>query len=79
MGSGFSSPWINIYRDSTEVKWTYRFVWWPRRSDQSGQRIWFTRAWCGSRLAWRFNNEDPVKIEQWLTEEEYIWYWLTNA
>lgn len=77
MGTG-SVPWINIYRDSTDFKWIYRFVWWPKRSEESGRRIWFKKAWYGYRLVWGPAGEDPVRIERWLTDEEYVWYQLTG-
>ena len=71
--------WFGMIKRDSELKWYLKFAWLPKRSKQSGQRIWFKKAWYGTRLIWGLAGEDPVREEQWLTEDEYTWYCLTNA
>lgn len=78
MGSGWSPPPYFFSRDS-EVTWVQRFAWWPKTSQVSENRIWLTKAWYGYRYVYGPAGEDPVKIEQWLTDEEYMWYQLTRG
>lgn len=77
MGSSYSGI-AEIFRCSQELKWTQRFAWWPKRSDQTGKLIWLKKYWYGTRLVWGIAGESPARIEHWLTDEEYIWFKLTD-
>ena len=77
MGSSYSGL-IDIFSRSKELKWTQRFAWWPCKSDKSGKRIWLTKYWYGTRLVWGIAGESPVRVEHWLTDEEFVWYNLTK-
>lgn len=72
MGASYSGL-IGIFSRSQETKWSQRFAWWPHKSDYSGQRIWLRKYWYGTRLVWGPAGEPPVRIEHWLTDEEYVW------
>ena len=78
MGTGYSGL-IDIFSRSRELTWTQRFAWWPKRSDQSGQRIWLKKYWYGTRLVWGIAGESPARVEHWLTDEEYFWHQLTQS
>lgn len=74
MGATWSNPWwANV---DTKLVWRERFVWWPKRSDRSGQRIWLCKAWRGTRSI--TGPGTPVEIEQWLTEKEYLIHCLSQ-
>lgn len=77
MAATWYPPWMHKYLDS-KYTWSFRFIWWPRYSYESKQRIWLKRAWYGYRLIDGPAGEEPVKDERWLTDEEYIWFQLTN-
>ena len=78
MGSTWTPPSYMFFDGDNRLRWQERFVWWPKRSDQSKQRLWMTKAWYGYRYVYGPAGESPVKIEQWLTNEEYMWYKLTE-
>lgn len=71
------SPLIEIFQRAQRMTWTQRYTWWPRQTE-SGKRIWLTKAWYGTRLVYGPAGEDPVRLEQWMTDEEYMWYRLTE-
>ena len=52
-----------------KIKWRERFVWFPKHSYLSKKRIWLCRAWCGTTVD---------RAAQWLTDDEYTWYRLTD-
>ena len=79
MASTWNHPWLGIFEESGRLKWSSQFAWLPKRSQQSGKRIWLTKAWYGTRLIWGPAGESPVRVEQWLTDDEYIWFQLTNV
>ena len=65
-------PWLHKYISDGTFIWTQKFVWWPQHSFKSNQRIWLTKARYGYRLVYGPAGEEPVKIERWLTEQEYF-------
>lgn len=71
--------WLHKYFSDNVFKWRERFVWWPVYSHVSEQRIWLKKAWYGYRLAYGPAGEEPVKIERWMTAEEYMWHQLLSA
>ena len=75
MGTGYTNYW---FRNDSGYVWRERYVWWPKRSGESNQRIWLTKAWYGHRYIYGLAGESPIRVEQWLTDEEYIWYQLTS-
>jgi len=77
MGASYAGAPFTIVKDNRMV-WTERFTWTPKRSFMSNDRIWFTKAWYGYRYVYGPAGESPVKIEQWLTDEEYMWYCLSG-
>ena len=77
MGASYTGM-PHIFGSGSDFVWEERFTWWPRRSEESGKRLWMTKAWYGHRLVWGPAGESPVRIEQWLTDEEYMWFRLTN-
>ena len=78
MAASWFPPWMEKYLDS-RFKWKERFVWWPVYSYESKRRIWLTKAWYGYRWVDGPAGEDPAKVERWLTDEEYVWFQMTNA
>jgi hypothetical protein len=77
-----ASTWLPLWLEryiGTKFKWQERFAWWPVYSHESKKRIWFKKAWYGHRWVEGPAGEEPVKIERWLTADEYSWYCLTNA
>lgn len=77
MAATWLPPWLSRYMES-KFKWRLRFVWWPVYSEVSKQRIWLTNAWYGWRWVEGPAGEEPVKLERWMTDEEYTWYQLTQ-
>ena len=71
-------PWLHKYISDGTFIWTQKFAWWPRRSSESNQRIWLTKAWYGYRYIYGLAGEDPVKAERWLTEKEYMIWSLSH-
>ena len=71
-------PWLHKYISDGTFIWTQKFVWWPQHSFKSNQRIWLTKAWYGWRWIDGPAGESPVKVEKWLTEEEYMWQCLSG-
>lgn len=67
--------WLQRYMDS-KFTWRLRFAWWPVYSEESKQRIWLKSAMYGWRWVDGPAGEEPIKIERWLTEQEYVWYKL---
>ena len=78
MAATWLPTWLERYV-GTKFIWRERFVWWPVYSHESKQRIWLKKAWYGSRLVEGPAGEEPVKVERWLTDDEYIWYHLINT
>jgi len=77
MGSTWTPPgwhWIN----DTRYKWRERFAWLPYWSSESTKLIWLKKFWYGVRWIEGPAGEDPLKMEQWLTEEEYMWQALQS-
>jgi len=77
MGASYSGPPFFFNQDS-EIVWQERFAWWPHNSQISNSRIWLTKAWYGYRYVYGPAGESPLKIEQWLTDEEYMWHRLSG-
>ena len=77
MGTDYSGSWF-YFKDDSKYVWRERYVWWPKRSVESNRRIWLTKAWYGYRFIHGPAGESPVKLEKWLSDEEYIWYQLTS-
>lgn len=70
-------PWWRFdYGDESEFKWAERFAWLPYWSAESGKLIWLKKYWYGWR--WITGPGEPVKIERWLTQDEYTWLCLSN-
>ena len=69
--------WMKKYMDG-KFSWKLRFVWWPVYSYESKQRIWFKKAWYGTRWIEGPAGEVPLKDERWLTEAEYTWFQLSK-
>jgi len=78
MAATWTPPWFQRYLDS-RFAWRLRFAWLPYRSSESNQLIWLKQFYYGQRLIDGPAGESPVKLEKWLTEEEYTWFALTNA
>ena len=78
MASTWTPPGWSWSVNDTRFKWSHRFTWLPKRSEQSGQLLWFTKAWYGYRWIDGPAGEAPLKSEQWLTDEEYVWYKLSS-
>lgn len=83
MGASFnnwaSSDWLANYIKHSRFTWQQRFIWLPKRSHVSKQRIWLKRAWYGTKYVNGPAGEHNVKLERWLTNEEYMWNQLTSA
>lgn len=79
MASFWSPPGWTWNVNDTRFKWSQRFAWLPKKSKESGKRIWLTTAWYGYRWIDGPAGEEPLKNEQWLTDDEYMWLQLTNA
>ena len=77
MGSTWTPP-PYFFSIDREFVWKERFIWWPKRSEESGDRIWLAKAWYGYRYVHGPAGESPVKIERWLTDKEYMWYQLSE-
>lgn len=77
MGASYTGPPYMFGRNS-EIVWQERFTWWPKRSDESGRRLWMTKAWYGHRYVFGPAGESPVRIELWMTQDEYMWYRLSG-
>ena len=77
MGSSYTGI-AEIFQRSKEIKWTKCFAWLPKRSSKSGKLIWFKTYWYGTRLVWGPAGESPVRVNQCLTDQEYLWYNLTK-
>ena len=77
MGASFNG-FPNWWNNNSEWVWENQFIWRPRSSYISNSRIWLTKAWYGYRYVYGPAGEDPVKLEQWLTDEEYMWHQLTS-
>lgn len=72
--------WLADYINQSSFTWQERFAWWPKQSHKSNQRIWLKRAWYGIKYVYGPEGlAGPVKLERWLTDEEYMWEQLTSA
>lgn len=74
MGASYTGPWLFFGRHA--YIWSRKFAWLPKLSDQTGRRIWLCYAYYGYRLI--EGPGSPVKVQVWLTEEEYTWQCLTG-
>lgn len=79
MATSWDGWWLGDYVKHSRFEWRERFIWWPKKSHVSGRRIWFKRAWYGTKLIAGPAGTTPVKIERWLTDDEYMWNQLTSA
>lgn len=50
--------------------WEYTLAIWPRRCDISNKRIWFKKAYKGTRMY--TGPGEPVFEYKWLTKESFI-------
>lgn len=80
MGTSFNS-WVDAswWTPNNRFTWQQRYVWWPKESYESKKRIWLKRAWYGTKYVNGPAGQLAVKLERWLTDEEYMWNQLTNA
>ena len=78
MGSSYSGfPKLdNWWSSDSKWLWQERFIWWPRNSHVSDKTIWLTKAWYGYRHVYGPAGENPVKLEKWMTGEEYVLHLL---
>lgn len=76
MGIEFDPKYF--YNDIVDqrLKWRRHFFLWPKRSDQTEKLIWLRKGWRGSR--WITGPGEPIRLDYWLTDEEYMWFRLTG-
>ena len=54
----------------SRAKWEYKFLLFPRKSEDSGKWIWFKRAYKGTRMI--TGPGTPVFEYRWFTKEEFM-------
>lgn len=50
--------------------WSYKFCWRPQTCFLSGVRLWFRRAYLGTRMI--TGPGDPVYTDYWIDRDEFI-------
>jgi hypothetical protein len=66
--------WSKCRQRWYQTTWERKFTILPRRSEYTNKLIWFKQAWRGQTLV--DGLEEPVLIEEWVTDSEFIWIQL---
>ena len=77
MAASWAPPGWTWNLTDSRFKWSQQFAWLPHRSSESNQLIWLKNFWYGCRWVDGPAGEEPLKIERWLTDEEYMWHKLS--
>jgi hypothetical protein len=68
---GYNYNGIGMYDPFWDrASWKYVFALWPCRSSISNTRIWFKKAYKGTRII--TGPGEPVVEHRWLTKEDYL-------
>lgn len=78
MASSWHPPGWTWNLTENRFKWSKQYTWFPKKSAETGQCIWLTTAWYGYRWIDGPAGEEPLKVERWLTDEEYMWLQLSG-
>jgi len=65
------------YRSTSDWHWVTKFAWLPAKMD-SGVSVLWKGYYHGVRFIYGPAGEDPVVLNQYMTDEEFIWYNLTS-
>ena len=83
MGAGYlgkkamSMKWDNDESFYRRAIWEKRFVWWPRRCNITGSRLWLTQAMMG--MAMWTGPGDPVFEFKWHNAKEHVFWRLKHG
>ena len=75
MGTGYRSPWTEVWIDG-DWHWALIFVWWSTRTE-NGKLVWLKQVYHGMRGI--SGPGTPVYIHKWMTPEEFTWFQLTQS